>query len=139
MGNEKPTNGMLTQFVYSLSQRINKLNPEALQSMEANLLDLLLTSLKSQKNSNKKMIKNSPEQHLQRIKRMINIYIKDFRLGVDFIAQTENISKRYLHMLSKSQKISVSRYIQQLRLEGCYKDLTNTEFNNTSISNVALE
>ena len=94
---------MLTQFVYSLSQRINKLNPEALQSMEANLLDLLLTSLKSQKNSNKKMIKNSPEQHLQRIKRMINIYIKDFRLGVDFIAQTENISKRYLHMLSKSQ------------------------------------
>ncbi|NQY89474.1 MAG: helix-turn-helix domain-containing protein [Colwellia sp.] len=139
MGNEEPTNGMLAQFVYSLSQRMDQLNPEALQSMEANLLDLLITSLKNQKNSHKKIIESSPEQHLQRIKRMINMHIKDFRLGVDFIAQTENISKRYLHMLFKSQNISVSKYIQQLRLEGCYKDLTNTEFNQVSISNVALE
>jgi len=139
MANEEPTNGMLAQFVYSLSQRMNQLNPEALQSMEANLLDLLITSLKNQKGSDKKTIESSPEQHLQRIKRMINMHIKDFRLGVDFIAQTEQISKRYLHMLFKSQNISVSRYIQQLRLEGCYKDLTNTEFNNISISNIALE
>ena len=139
MGNEEPTNGMLAQFVYSLSQRMDKLNPEALQSMEANLLDLLITSLKNQKGGNKKIIESSPEQHLQRIKRMINMHIKDFRLGVDFIAQTENISKRYLHMLFKSQSVSVSKYIQQLRLEGCYKDLTNSEFNNISISNIALE
>ncbi|MEY8215212.1 MAG: helix-turn-helix domain-containing protein [Colwellia sp.] len=138
MANEEPTNGMLAQFVYSLSQRIDKLNPEALQSMEANLVDLLITSLKNQKNSHKKIIESSPEQHLQRIKRMINMHIKDFRLSVNFIAQTENISKRYLHMLFKSQNISVSKYIQQLRLEGCYKDLTNTEFNHISVSNVAL-
>ena len=139
MGNEEPTNGMLAQFVYSLSQRMDQLNPEALQSMEANLLDLLITSLKNQKGSHKKIIESSPEQHLKRIKRMINMHIKDFRLGVDFIAQTENISKRYLHMLFKSQNISVSRYIQQLRLEGCYKNLTNSEFDNISISNIALE
>ena len=139
MGNEEPTNGMLAQFVYSLSQRMDQLNPEALQSMETNLLDLLITSLKNQKTSHNKIIESSPEQHLQRIKRMINMHIKDFRLGVDFIAQTEQISKRYLHMLFKSQNISVSRYIQQLRLEGCYKDLTNKEFNNISISNIALE
>ncbi len=138
MGNEEPTNGMLAQFVYSLSQRMNQLNPEALQSMEANLLDLLITSLKNQKNNHKKIIETSPEQHLQRIKRMINMHIKDFRLGVDFIAQTESISKRYLHMLFKTQNISVSKYIQQLRLDGCYKDLTNSEFNNISISNIAL-
>lgn len=138
MGNEEPTNGMLSQFVYSLSQRMDQLNPEALQSMETNLLDLLITSLKNQKSSHSKVIESSPDQHLQRIKRMINMHIKDFRLGVDFIAQTENISKRYLHMLFKSQNISVSRYIQQLRLEGCHKDLTNSEFNNISISNVAL-
>ena len=139
MGNEEPTNGMLAQFVYSLSQRMDQLNPEALQSMETNLLDLLITSLKNQKTSHNKVIESSPEQHLQRIKRMINMHIKDFRLGVDFIAQTEQISKRYLHMLFKSQNISVSRYIQQLRLEGCYKDLTNKEFDNISISNIALE
>jgi len=138
MGNEEPTNGMLAQFVYSLSQRMNQLNPEALQSMEANLLDLLITSLKNQKNNHKKIIETSPEQHLQRIKRMINMHIKDFRLGVDFIAQTESISKRYLHMLFKTQNISVSKYIQQLRLDVCYKDLTNSEFNNISISNIAL-
>jgi AraC family transcriptional activator of tynA and feaB len=139
MGNEEPTNGMLAQFVYSLSQRMNQLNPEALQSMEANLLDLLITSLKNQKSSHKKIVESSPEQHLQRIKRMINMHIKDFRLGVDFIAQTESISKRYLHMLFKSQNISVSKYIQQLRLDGCYKNLTNPEFDNISISNIALE
>jgi len=41
MGNEEPTNGKLAQFVYSLSQRMNKLNPEALQSMEPYLLEKL--------------------------------------------------------------------------------------------------
>ena len=69
---------------------------------------------------------------------MSNMHSKDFRLGVDFIAQTERISKRYLHMLFKIQNISVSKYIQQLRLDVCYKDLTNSEFNNFSISNIAL-
>lgn len=139
MGNELPTNGILSQFVYSISQRMDVLEPDALQSMEANILDLLITSLKAEHKVKVKIAETSPEIHLQQIKRFIGLHIKDYRLSVDFIAQAENISKRYLHMLFKDLDVSVSRYIQQLRLAGCYKDLTNKEFDHISTSDIALD
>jgi AraC family transcriptional activator of tynA and feaB len=139
MGNEFPTNGILSQFVYSITQRMDMLDPDSLQSMEANLINLLITSLKADKKGKLKTIETSPELHLQQVKRFISLHIKDYQLSVDYIARAENISKRYLHMLFKDLDVSVSRYIQQLRLEGCYKDLTNSEFNNTPTSDIALD
>jgi len=139
MGNEFPTHGILSQFVYSLTQRMDLLEPETLQSMEANVFNLLITSLKAEQKVKVKVVDTSPEMHIQQIKRFIGLHIKDYRLSVDFIAQAENISKRYLHMLFKDLDVSVSRYIQQLRLEGCYKDLTNAEFNHISTSDIAFD
>lgn len=139
MGNEFPTHGILSQFVYSITQRMHLLEADSLQSMEANLLHLLITSLKAEKKGKLKAVETSPELHLQRVKRFIGLHIKDYQLSVDYIAQAENISKRYLHMLFKDLNVSVSRYIQQLRLEGCYTDLTNLEFNNISTSDIALD
>ncbi|WP_426357480.1 helix-turn-helix domain-containing protein [Pseudocolwellia sp. HL-MZ19] len=142
MGNELPTHGILSQFVYSISQRMDILEPDSLQNMEANVLDLLITSLKAEqklKLKTSEISETSPEIHLQQIKRFIDLHIKDYRLSVDFIAQAENISKRYLHMLFKGLDVSVSRYIQQLRLAGCYKDLRNKEFNLVSVSDIALD
>lgn len=139
MGNELPTHGILSQFVYSISQRMDVLEPDSLQNMEANVLDLLITSLKAEQKVKLKSAETSPELHLQQIKRFIGLHIKDYRLSVDFIAQAENISKRYLHMLFKDLDVSVSRYIQQLRLEGCHKDLTNKEFDHISTSDIALD
>jgi len=139
MGHEVPTHGILSQFVYSITQRMDLLEPDTLQSMEANLLNLLITSLKAEQKVKLKTVETTPELHLQQIKRFIGLHIKDYRLSVDFIAQAENISKRYLHMLFKNLNVSVSRYIQQLRLEGCYKDLTNAEFNQIATSDIALD
>lgn len=139
MGSELPTHGILSQLVYSISQRMNDLEPDSLQNMEANVLDLLITSLKAEKKVKSKISETSSEIHLHQIKRFISLHIKDYRLSVDFIAQTQNISKRYLHMLFKTLDISVSRYIQQLRLGGCYKDLTNKEFDHISTSDIALD
>lgn len=139
MGNEIPTNGILSQFVYSISQRMDVLEPDSLQSMEANVLDLLITSLKAEHKIKSKIAETSPELHLQQVKRFIGLHIKDYRLSVDFIAQAHNISKRYLHMLFKDLDVSVSRYIQQLRLAGCYNDLTNKEFAHISTGDIALD
>lgn len=139
MGSELPTHGILSQFVYSISQRMNVLEPYTLQNMEANVLDLLITSLKSEQKVKSKISETSSGVHLQQIKRFISLHIKDYRLSVHFIAQAQNISKRYLHMLFKALDISVSRYIQQLRLRGCYKDLTNKEFDHISTSDIALD
>ena len=139
MANEFPLNGILSQFVYSLTQRIDLLEPETLHSMEANVLNLLITSLKAEQKVKVKAVDTSPEKHMQQIKRFISLNIKDYRLSVDFIAQAENISKRYLHMLFKNLDVSVSKYIQQLRLEGCYNDLTNAEFNHISTSDIAFD
>ena len=139
MDGEFPTHGIISQFVHSVTQRIDVLDPETLQSMEANLLNLLITSLKAEKKQQLKEVETSPELHLQHVKSFIAMNIKNYQLSVDFIAQSENISKRYLHMLFKDHDLSVSRYIQQLRLEGCYRDLTNKEFNTMSTSEIALD
>ncbi len=139
MGKEFASHGILSQFVHHLSLHMSSLDPKILQSMEANIIDLLITTLKATTNTREKISDNAPEQHLHRLKRFIALNIKDPRLGVDFIAKSEHISKRYLHKLFKDFGMSVSRYILQLRLDGCYQDLTNHDLQHLSTTDMAFE
>ena len=138
MSGESPVHGILSQFVFSLIQRMDKLEPSVIRHLEANLLDLLITSLHSEKSHTPELCK-APDQHLQHIKRFINMHLKDHHLSPEFIADAEGISKRYLHMLFKAEDSSVSRYIQQLRLEACHNALTNPDQKHLSAAEIALD
>jgi AraC-like DNA-binding protein len=139
MQGDEPVNGMLSQFVYSLTQRLDKLAPTTLRRIEANVLDLLITSLEAQGSPDIAQTENTQQEHLSRIKQFIAMHLHDSRLSPDFIAQAEGIGTRYLHMLFKHEPLSVSRYIQAKRLEACSRALIDPNLKNVSTTDIAYE
>ena len=139
MNREVPIHGILSQFVNSLVQRMDLLEPATVQRLEANIMDLLITSLEVEGGSNRPASLNAADKHLQHIKQFISLHLKDGRLSPDFIAQAEGISKRYLHKLFMDESVSISRYIQLRRLEECKRILSNPMMQHLSATEIALD
>ncbi|WP_339672657.1 helix-turn-helix domain-containing protein [Dasania marina] len=139
MSGDSPVNGMLSQFVSSLMENYNTIPPDSFRRLEANALDLLVTSLEASKALGSKEKRSVKDDHFMRIKQFIFLHLSDSRLSPDFIADIEGISTRYLHMLFKSEGVSISRYIQYLRLEACAKKLSDPQYNRASVLEIALD
>ncbi len=139
MGKELPTNSLLSQFVISMVEHIDVLESSIVQRLEANVLDLLITALHSVAGTPAKEVESTAVAHLRRIKRFITMHLQDPRLSVEFIAESEGISKRYLHLLFKQADMSVSRYIQLQRLEACCRAFANPAMKNVATGDIAME
>ncbi len=134
-----PTHGLLSQFVNSLVMRIDSLDADIIQRLEANVLDLLVTSLHAESRGRAVNHSGKAASQQEQITRFIKLNLHDYRLSVDLIASAHGISKRYLHLLFKQEGISVSRYIQQQRLSACHRALTNEELRHVSTTDIALQ
>lgn len=140
MGYESATNSLLSQFVGSVLQRLNELDQATLARLEGNLLDLLTTSLQSaMANPQAALNSHTSVHHLSSAKRIIALNLDNPRLNADLIAQIEGISKRYLHMLFKSEAMSLSKYIQHQRLEACRRALRHPDYCQRSTTDIALQ
>ncbi|MGI9285082.1 MAG: helix-turn-helix domain-containing protein [Pseudomonadales bacterium] len=139
MSGESPTHGLLSQFVGSLVERIDSLDADIIARLEANILDLLVTSLHAQSRCAHLSNTSKAANQLEHIKRFILMNLQDYKLSVDLIATKHGISKRYLHLLFKQDGISVSRYIQQQRLAACYRALTNNDMQHLSTTDIAFQ
>jgi len=140
MDRQVPIHGILSQFVNSMAQRIDMLEPATVKRLEANIMDLLITSLQTEESKLSHPLPiNAADKHLHHIKRFISLHLTDRRLTPDFIAQAEGISKRYLHKLFMDENISVSRYIQMRRLEECQRALRNPSLKHLSTTEIALD
>lgn len=141
MGYESATNSLLSQFVSSVMSRVDQLDPHIIARLEANILDLLVTSLHGSNPSTMQTpnIGRSSSGHLASVKRLIALNLTNSGLTTDFIAEAEGISKRYLHLLFKSEETSLSRYIQRQRLEACRSALTDPSSNQLSTTDIALQ
>ena len=137
MSAANPVNGLLGQFVSSLSDRLDSLDPALAQRLEANVLDLLVTALEFGR-ERRAAAPETASRHLYRARNYIRMHLEDPQLCPDRIAQAEGISKRYLHMLFKQAGGSVSRYIQLQRLEACRNSLERPEMNWLSVSEIAF-
>ncbi len=139
MCGQSPVHGLLSQFIDSLITRIDQLEPQIVQRLEANILDLLVTSLHAESRAKQEHTEDKPSNQLQDIKRFISLNLRDYQLSVDHIAKAHGISKRYLHLLFKPEGISVSRYIQKQRLAACHRALLNGDMKHLSTTEIALE
>ncbi|MET9452246.1 helix-turn-helix domain-containing protein [Streptomyces cinerochromogenes] len=74
---------------------------------------------------------------LVRIRAYIDRHLANPDLTPDHIARAHHISVRYLHKLFELEDITVSRWIQQRRLEQCRRDLTRRETSNLTVAAVA--
>lgn len=138
MAGDVPANGLLSQFVGSLSECMNNINPALAQRLEANVLDLLVTALEFNgcKESGTSVAERG-SQHLYRIRNFINLHLADPDLCPATIAKEEGISVRYLHMLFSEQGTTVSRHIQQQRLDACKRSLERQDMNHLGVADIA--
>ncbi|MDC0404124.1 helix-turn-helix domain-containing protein [Porticoccaceae bacterium] len=140
MGSESVTNSLLSQFVSSVASRIDELDLQTISRLEANILDLLITSLQNTQQDG--ALNNSlqtSDRHLDSIKRLITLNLNNPALNTEFIAKAEGISKRYLHLLFKNEATTLTRFIQKQRLEECRKALGKAHRIERSTTEIALE
>ncbi len=123
-------NGLFAQFVTSIAHRLDGMDGILAQRLEANVIDLLATTLGYAEESRRHDLLSSGVklEYLHRIRGFIRKHLHDERLTPDWIAAAHSISTRYLHMLFEAEDVSVSRYIQRLRLQGCRSALENPAF-----------
>jgi AraC family transcriptional activator of tynA and feaB len=131
-------NGLFSQFVTSIAQRLDTMDGVLAQRLEANVLDLLSTTLGyAQETKKRDLMKDGVKrEYIQRIKHFIRRNLENEELGPESIAAAHDISSRYLHMLFTSESVSISRYIQQLRLEYCRTALGDPAFTRYSVSEI---
>ncbi|MBO1256590.1 helix-turn-helix domain-containing protein [Alteromonas sp. 5E99-2] len=133
------TNSLLSQYVVNLTNTVNSISPDIVVRVEHILLELLGTALSAAELPDEPNTPASTDLHLKSIKKLILTNLDNPELSTDYLAKQENISKRYLHKLFANEGISVSRFIQQHRLEACKKALSSPSLANMSITDVALE
>lgn len=131
-------NGVFSQLVTSIVDRLDTLDGILAQRLEANVIDLLSTTLafSPQGLLRQAAVGGVKAEYLQRIKQFIRMHLGDERLGPDWIARSQGISTRYLHMLFEGEPCSVSRHIQKQRLEQCRLALGSDTYSGNSVSDV---
>ncbi len=139
MAAETGANGLFSQFVTSIAQRLDDMDGVLAQRLEANVIDLLATTLSyAGENQRRDLLCNGVRQeYLSRIRQFIRKHLGDPRLTPDWIAAAHNISTRYLHMLFEAESVSICRYIQQLRLQACSQALADSAFARFTVAEVA--
>ncbi|MFB6894115.1 helix-turn-helix domain-containing protein [Kitasatospora sp. NPDC056327] len=76
-------------------------------------------------------------QLVGRIRGYIDRHLAEPQLGPERIAQAHHISVRYLHRLFEGEDVTVSRLIQQRRLEECARELARRSRTAPTVSAVA--
>jgi len=131
-------NGVFSQLVTSIVSRLDSLDSNLSQRLEANVIDLLSTTLAfSPLGQQQQLVTGGVKsEYLHRIKQFIRMHLDDERLGPEWIARSQNISTRYLHMLFETEPCSVSRFIQKQRLEQCRLALSSDSYADSSVADV---
>ncbi|GAA1414532.1 helix-turn-helix domain-containing protein [Kitasatospora putterlickiae] len=81
---------------------------------------------------------DTPNTHLvRRIREYIERHLGDPDLAPERIAQAHHVSVRYLHRLFEGEGVTVSRLIQQRRLEACARELSRRGRTAPTVSAVA--
>ncbi len=132
-------NGLFSQFVTSIAHRLDSMDGVLAQRLEANVIDLLSTTLSYAQEAQKRdLLKvGVKSEYIQRIKHFIRRNLDSECLSPDSIAAAHDISTRYLHMLFADESVSISRYILHLRLEHCRAALADASFAHYSVSEIA--
>jgi AraC-like DNA-binding protein len=111
--------GLLSNFVFQVAARMNRLAPPMMQRVEANILDLLGAVL----NARARPGSTSRASQLARIKIYIRAHLHERRLGPATIAAALNLSTRYVHTVFEGQGMTVGGYIRHCRVEACRESL----------------
>jgi AraC-like DNA-binding protein len=123
------------EFMISAFDEISIITPEAEWEIAGAISHLIrLTMLDACAAPNSLSLR---EVWRERIKAYIGTHLRDPELSIDQIAAAMNCTKRYVHKMFESERISVSESILRMRLNRCREDLRNPARSRNSITEIA--
>jgi AraC-like DNA-binding protein len=116
--------GLLSNFVFQVAARMNRLAVPVMLRAEANILDLLGAVLNARarpgSTSGHSMSRSG---QLARIKFYIGDHLHERRLGPATIAAALRLSTRYVHSVFEGEGMTVGGYIRHCRVAACRESL----------------
>ena len=126
---------LLAVHLLALSNQIDSLDQSVQASVSRSTLELLGIALSGQQPS---ATFDASAAMLRRLKDFILQHLHEDDLNPTRIAEANNISLRYLHMLFQRSELTVSGFILDSRLRDCRQALTDPAFHRLQISEIAF-
>ncbi|MEU4925336.1 helix-turn-helix domain-containing protein [Streptomyces yokosukanensis] len=137
LDSETPLGALLSPFLSRLVDTADRYPQRTADSIARNVVDLLRTLADDRLGTASADTENAARGSLLRIRAYIDWHLADPDLTPEAIARAHRISVRYLHKLFQLEDITVSRWIQQRRLEQCRRELSRREAAGLTIAAVA--
>jgi AraC-like DNA-binding protein len=124
------------QFIGSVFDEISSLRPQ----FEAGVVDTIcqLVRLAMVESSGEPAMGSQQRVLRERVKACILSHLREPELDADRIATELNCTKRYLHKVFETERVSIGDYIRQLRLDRCRDEILAPEYQDKSITEIAF-
>ncbi|RPE38882.1 AraC family transcriptional regulator [Streptomyces sp. Ag109_O5-1] len=123
LGSESALGALLTPFLSQLVDTAATYPQQTGESLARTVVDLVQTLTEERLGAAASDTPTAARISLLRVRAYIDQHLTDPDLTPDVIARAHHISVRYLHKLFEGEDITVSRWVQQRRLEQCRRDL----------------
>jgi AraC-like DNA-binding protein len=137
LGSDSALGGLLTPFLSRLVDTAATYPQRTAEMVARNVVDLVQTLAEERLGRSPADTPSAARMSLLRIRAYIDRRLADPDLTPEAIARAHHISVRYLHKLFEIEDITVSRWVQQRRLEHCRSDLARREVAGLTIAAVA--
>ncbi|MBF9066464.1 AraC-like ligand-binding domain-containing protein [Streptacidiphilus fuscans] len=130
--------GIVTPFLTALAATAARCSPSVGEQLAGTVRDLLTTLISEQVARHEPADRGGAAGAMAlRVHDYVNQNLADPDLSPQTIATHHHISVRYLHKLFESEGTSISRWIQQRRLEECSRELAPRGRTSPTVSSVA--
>lgn len=106
-------------------------------TIASNLLDVIATSYATEHSIDIHGVTRAKSRKLQ-VKRFVEAHLRDPQLTPGFVAESLNVSTRYIRMLFAEEDEHLSHYILRRRLEKCAEQLRRSAWTRITITDVAF-
>ncbi|MEU2284878.1 helix-turn-helix domain-containing protein [Streptomyces sp. NPDC013178] len=129
---------LLASFLTTLTASVPACSPSVAATLAAGVVDLFATLVDERTRQGRQQTARAPHDHLlPRIRDHIDRNLGDPELSPHTVAAAHHISVRYLHRLFEGEGITVTRLIQQRRLQECARELGLPGASRRTVSAVA--
>ncbi|MET9435732.1 helix-turn-helix domain-containing protein [Streptomyces sp. NPDC006551] len=136
----RPTAGLaalLSPFMSRLADASESYPQPVAEQLAGSAVDLLAAVAAQQSGGEPASLPGADRVLLLRVQRFIRWHLADPGLTPETVARAHHISVRYLHRLFEKEGTTVSRWIGELRMRECRRELAANVTRNTSVGSVA--
>lgn len=128
---------LLSPFMSRLADTSESYSRSAAEQLAGSTVDLLAAAAAQQLGAEPTSLPGADRVLLQRIHRFIRWHLAEPDLTPETVARAHHISVRYLHRLFEGEGTTVSRWIRELRMQECRRELTATAAQGAGVGSVA--